>query len=349
MTRLLRPFLALAAVALALFAAGCGGGDSSNVPTGSVAVVNGTPIDRSELDVWVAQAKKSYKATKQQFPKVGTTEYQNLQTQLVAILVQREEFQQAARDLGITVTSKDIDKGVRDYIKQKFGGNRKQFEQALAAQDFPESFFRKTITVTVLSQKIFAAITKNVKVSTQDARAYYTQNLATYQQKASREVRHILVAKKKANGQVDYPKSKVFADQLYAQLKRGGDFAALAKKYSADTASAAQGGKYTAFKGQTVPEFDAAVFSLKTGEISRPVKTTYGYHIIQAISKVTPAKTTSFSKVENTIKQTLLSQKKRQAMYDWTQNLYKKYKGKVSYAAGFAPPDLPETTDTTTQ
>jgi parvulin-like peptidyl-prolyl isomerase len=79
------------------------------------------------------------------------------------------------------------------------------------------------------------------------------------------------------------------------------------------------------------------------------VKTTYGYHIIQAVSKITPGKTTPFSKVENTIKQTLLQQKKQTVMYDWSQKLDKKYKSKISYAAGFAPPDLPETTTTSTQ
>jgi parvulin-like peptidyl-prolyl isomerase len=339
--------LAALVAASALLAAGCGG--SSNVPSGSIAVVNGTEISRSELDGWLAQAKKSYRATKQEFPKVGTTEYQNLQTQYVAFLVQREEFQQAAKDLGVTVTAKDIDKGVRDYIKQKFGGNRKKFEQALETQDFPESLFRKTILVTVLYQKIFEQVTKDVKVTTKDAQSYYNQNLSTYEQKASREVRHILIAKKEANGQVDYAKSKAFADQLYTRLQRGADFAALAKKYSADTSSAVQGGKYTAFKGQTVPEFDQAAFSLGTGEISKPVKTTYGYHIIQALTKISPGKTTPFSQAEAAIKQTLLQQKKQQVMYDWTQKLYKKYKSKISYAAGFAPPDLPETTETATQ
>jgi foldase protein PrsA len=348
MTRLPRLVLAALVVAAALLAAGCGGG-SSNVPSGAIAVVNGTQISRTELDGWIDRAKKSYNATNQQFPKVGTTEYQNLQTEFVAALVQREEFQQAANDLGIKVSEKDIDKGISDYIKQKFGGSRKKFEQALKAQAFPESLFRKTILVTVLSQKIFEHVTKDVKVTTKDAQSYYNQNLSTYQQKSSREVRHILISKKKANGQVDYPKSKAFADQLENRLKSGADFAALAKKYSADTSSAAQGGKYTAFKGQTVPEFDAAVFSLSTGEISKPVKTTYGYHIIQALTKITPAKTTPFSKVENAIKQTLLQQKKQTVMYDWTQKLYKKYKSKITYAAGFEPPDIPETTATSTQ
>jgi foldase protein PrsA len=348
----MKPFRALIVllVALALVVSGCGGG-SAEVPSGAIAVVNGTDISRTEFDGWIAQAKKSYQATKRDFPKAGTPEYQQIQTYWVAFLVQAQEFEQAASDLGIEVSEKDVDKGVQDSIKQKFEGSRKKFENALKAQAFSESMYRKTIRVGVLGQKIYEKVTKDVDVSTKDAQQYYNQNLSTYQSPAKREVRHILIAKKDAKGAVDYPKSKKEADRIYAQLKAGGDFATLAKKYSADTQTAAVGGKYTALRGQTVPEFDKAVFELKTGEISKPVKTTYGYHVIQAISKITPQKTTPFSKVKNSIRTTLLQQKKQQVMYDWFQKLQKKYKSKISYAAGFAPPDIPDatSTDTTTQ
>jgi parvulin-like peptidyl-prolyl isomerase len=349
MTRPFSAALAVLAVALALVAAGCGGGGGADVPTGSIAVVNGTEISRSELDGWLAQAKKSYTATKQQFPKVGTTEYQNLQTTYVSFLVQRTEFQQAAQDLGITVTTKDIDKGVSDYIKQKFGGDRKKFQKALKAQAFPESLFRKTILVTVLSQKIFEKVTKDEKVSTKEAQAYYQQNLATkYHQPASRLVQYILIKKTKSNGTIDFTRSKTVASDVYGQLKSGASFAALAKKYSADKGSAQQGGKVTFQQGQTVPEFDKVAFQLDTGELGAPVKSsTYGYFIIKALNKTTPAKTSPFSREENDIKQTLLQQKKQTAMYDWVQNLNKKYKSKISYAAGYAPPDIPEQTTTT--
>ena len=338
------------AASLALLAAACGGG-GQDVPAGSVAVVNGTQISRSELDGWLAQAKKSYEAQKQQFPKVGTPEYQSIENQYVAYLVQKAEFEQAAKDLGIKVTEKDIDKGVSDYIKSKFGGSRKQFEKALQAQDFPEATFRQTIALSVLSQKIFDAVTKDTKVSQDEALAYYNQNLATtYQQKASRTVRYILVKKTKKNGQIDFPQSEKFALRLYRQLKAGADFGALAKKYSADKQAASQGGKVTFQQGQTVPEFEKAAFSLPTNELSTPVKsTTYGYFLIKPVAKVKPGRTTPFSKVKASIEASLLQQKKQQVMTEWAQNLQKKYKGKVSYATGFEPPALPSSTATSSQ
>ena len=102
-------------------------------------------------------------------------------------------------------------------------------------------------------------------------------------------MRHILISEKDANGQVDYAKSKAEADDVYAQLKNGADFEALVKKYSTDTGSKSNGGKYTANRGQSVPEFDEAAFKLKTNEISKPVKTQFGYHIIEPLADTSHA------------------------------------------------------------
>ena len=118
---------------------------------------------------------------------------------------------------------------------------------------------------------------------------------------------------------------KALADQLYAQLKSGANFATLAKKYSKDPGSASNGGKLTISKGQTVPAFDKTAFALKKGELSQPIHTQYGYHIIQALSAVKPAQTTSLSKVESSIKQQLEQQRKNDAMTKWVETKKKSY------------------------
>src|SRR5207247_862791 len=82
------------------------------------------------------------------------------------------------------------------------------------------------------------------------------------------------------------------------------------QKYSQDPGSKAQGGKLTISKGQTVPAFDLAAFTLPTHAISTPIHTTYGYHIIQPLSNVRPQKTTPLSAVKESIRQQLLQQKK---------------------------------------
>ena len=85
-------------------------------------------------------------------------------------------------------------------------------------------------------------------------------------------MRHILVNR------------KAKADELEAQLKNGGDFAALAKKYSTDTGSAVEGRQARrSRRARRSPTFDKVAFTLKTNELSTPVQTQYGWHIIQAL------------------------------------------------------------------
>jgi foldase protein PrsA len=162
-------------------------------------------------------------------------------------------------------------------------------------------------------------------VTDADVKTYYNAHKDTYSQKESRDVRHILV------------NSKKLADQLETQLKNGGDFAKLAKKYSKDPGSASQGGKLTVSKGQTVAPFDKVAFTLKTNEISTPVHTTYGWHIIQALSAVKPAKVTPLADVKTSIQQQLLQTKKTDAMTKWVDDLKKTYAKQISYQTGYAP------------
>jgi foldase protein PrsA len=175
-----------------------------------------------------------------------------------------------------------------------------------------------------------------VNVTDADIQKYYSDNKAQYQTPASRDVRHILVSSKKQ------------ADDLEHQLKSGGSFAALAKKYSKDTLSAVKGGKLTIEKGKTVPEFDKEAFSLKTNEISPPVHTQYGWHIIQALSAVKAAKTQPLKDVKPQIRQNLLQTKKTDAFQKWLDGVKKDFEKSVSYAAGYVP-SATTSTSTATQ
>jgi len=339
--------LAVFAAALGLVATGCGG--SGDVPSGTVAVVDGTEIASSELDALVAQAKAGYAARKQDFPKVGTPEYQGIQQQYVAFLVQKEQFEQAAEELGVEVTDADVAKTREQLVQDRFAGDEKKLSDALEEQGLTEEAFEETLRVSVLSDKIFKAVTKDVKVTDAEALQSYTENKTTYETTESRQVRHILLAEKDSNGQVDFAKSKAEADRVYAELQDGADFAALAKQNSADEASAADGGKYLANRGQSVAAFDKAAFDLETNEISRPVKTEFGYHLIQPLADATSAKVTPFEEVKESIKADLLQQKRSEVLTKWVEDLQKDYEGKVSYATGFAPPELPDTTQTVTE
>jgi parvulin-like peptidyl-prolyl isomerase len=134
---------------------------------------------------------------------------------------------------------------------------------------------------------------------------------------------------------------KALADRLYAELaaNNGKNFAALAKKYSKDPGSAAKGGKLTITRGQTVPPFDKTAFSLKTGQLSQPVKTQFGWHIIQALSPIKPPASTPLAKVKSSIQQQLEQQKKNELMTKWVDDTKKQFckPGKISFAAGYKP------------
>lgn len=326
---------ALALVALTLgVAAGCGGDEG--VPEGAVAVVDGTVVEQSDLDALMARAKKSYTAQKRDFPKAGSPDYQSLQGQAVAFLVQRVEYEQEAEKLGVEVTDKEVADRVAEVKKQYFGNDEAKFKKQLADQGYTVDTFEDDVRAQLLSEKLYEQVTGEVKVTDEEAEKYYAQNKAQYEVPESREVRHVLV------------KTKKQADDLYAQLKGGADFAALAKKYSQDPGSKDSGGKLTISKGQTVAEFDTTAFMLPVNALSRPVKTQYGYHLIEPLSAVKPGKTTPFAQVKESIKSQLSDTKRNEELTTWAADVKKEYEGKVTYAAGFEPPAAatePTTTD----
>ncbi len=315
-------------LAAALFVAGCGGGGGSaakTVPQDAVAVVGSSTITKAQFNNLMASAKSTYKARKTAFPKVGTPAYTSLRDQAVTYLVQESELEQKAKDLGITVTPKDVAARITQIKTQYFSGSETKYKAQLKAQGLTEAQLKDDLYAQILSEKLFNKVTADVKVTDAAVKKYYASNKSQYQTQESRTVRHILVSTKK------------LADQLETQLRNGGDFAALAKKYSKDTSSAKSGGKLTISKGQTVKPFEDAAFSLKVNEISAPVHSTYGWHIIQALGPVKPATTTPFASVKTQIRQSLLSTKKTSVMTTWVNKLKKTFEPTINYQSGFTP------------
>ncbi len=323
MTKRLFIALPVGLIAAALVA-GCGGGTRS-VPSNAVAVVGKDTITKVDFNFWLGTAQAAYKARKQTFPKAGTTQYKSIQDQVITYLIEQDELQQRAKDLGVSVTPKDVNARLAQIKVQYFGGSEKKYKAQLAAQGATEKQVEQQIFAQLLSEKIYNKVTGNVKVSDSDVKTYYNAHKSTYSQAATRDVRHILV------------NNRTLADQLETQLKGGADFAKLAKKYSKDPGSATKGGKLTISKGQTVPQFDKVAFSLATGKTSAPVHTQYGWHIIQALSAVKPAKTTPLASVKESIRQQLLQSKKTTTMTDWVSKLKTDFSKKTAYQTGYQP------------
>jgi parvulin-like peptidyl-prolyl isomerase len=329
--RLLLAVSTLALAALGLVA--CGGGEES-VPGDSIARVGDVEVPKAEFDALIGQARASYKAQKREFPKAGTPEYNTLKSQAVQFLVQRAQFEQKAEELGVEVSEADVEKRLKEIKKQYFGGSEKKYREQLQQQSLSDEQVKKDIRAQLVQEGLYKEVTGDVRVTEREIRAYYGKNKEQYGQPQSRDVRHILVPAKKQ------------AERLYRQLRAGGDFAALAKKHSKDPGSAAQGGKLTVAKGATVPAFDKTAFRLKRGELSRPVKTQYGWHLIEALSAVKAAKTTPFAQVKESIKQQLVQTEKNERMTKWVEDVKKEFADDTDYQIGYAPPTTAATTAT---
>lgn len=339
-------FIVLLSVAVALLATACGGGSKtggSNLPTGVIAEVKGKQITKAQLESVLDRARRGYKAQKRTFPKAGTSDYQQLVQSAVKFMVERIEYEQKADQLGVKIATADIDKRRTQIIKQYFGGKEKAYLAALKKQGSTDSDVRDDIRALLVQEGISKKVTAGISVTDDEVHAYYLQHPQLYSTPESRDVRHILV------------KSKTLADTIYSQLcgsaspciKAKSNFAALAKKYSTDPGSKNQGGKLTVTRGQTVPEFDKTAFQLKLNEISKPVKTQYGYHVIQALSNIHPRKATPFAQVKAAIKQQLLSTARNAKLQKFQDDLKKEYAQQVKYAAGYEPPATTSSTTST--
>jgi foldase protein PrsA len=322
------------ALAAAVLAAGCGS-DNKSVSANDVAVVGDRTISKQQFDALMQQACNSYESQKRQCPKPGTAEYAALRKQAMQFLVQRAEFDQKAEELGLKISDADVDKQLL-RIKVQYWGDKKKgtcdaaceqkYQNQIKKQGLTDEQVRDDVRASVVQNKIYQKVTSGVTVSDQDISDYYKKNKQQYVQPESRDVRHILV------------KKKALADRLYQELQNGGNFAALAKRWSQDPSSKDSGGKLTVSKGRQVPEFDKSAFALKVNEISHPVKTQYGWHVIQALTAIKKASTTPLSQVQSAIRQQLVGQKKQEAMNKWVTDTTKGFEKKTTYQIGYAPP-----------
>ena len=311
---------------LALVAAGCGGTSTARLGSDDAAIVGSQAITKEQFRSLMDRAKKNYDAQKRAFPKPGTAEYEQLKGQAVTFLIQRAEFAQEADAMGIKITDDKVNKRIEQLKKQYYGGSDARYQKTLKQQGLTDDQAKEEVRASLISEALFKNVTDKVSVSQKDIKAYYVSHKSQYVQPESRDVRHILVTK------------KALADTLWAKLKAGANFAALAKKYSKDPGSASNGGKLTISKGQTVAEFDKTAFDLKKGELSPPIHTQYGYHIIQALSAIKPAQSTPLSKVESSIKQQLEQQQKNEIMTKWVDRKKKDYcRSRIKYQVGYQP------------
>jgi peptidyl-prolyl cis-trans isomerase D len=158
-------------------------------------------------------------------------------------------------------------------------------------------------------------------VSDAEAQQYYQQHPQEFKVDDQARVRHILIKADAAGGAAADAAAKAKAQGILDQLHKGADFAKLARENSDDPGSKEQGGELGELKrGQTVPEFDAAAFSLPVGQISGLIHTKFGYHILEVEERQT-AHTKPFDEVKAQIIAKLTEQKQAAQQQAFAQQL----------------------------
>jgi parvulin-like peptidyl-prolyl isomerase len=313
-------------LSLAVLVSGCGGGGgAAETAADDVATVGDVHVSRARFDDTIARFRASMAAQKQKFPKEGTTEYEALKSQAMWLLVLEAAREREANKLGIEVTDQEIVARI-DALKkgEPFNGKEAKFQAELEKQGITEAELRQLYKAIIVSEKLTPHITEDLSVSDDAVHDYFVANKAQYA--PTREVQEILVGK-----------NEKLANQLYQQLKNGANFAKLAKKYSQDPGSKDQGGNFTARKGETVPNFDKTVFSMKTGELAKPFNTPeYGWFIVKALK---PIEKTTEKDVAEQIRQQLLAEQGNEAYTEWSSNLARKIctSDAISYQIGYTP------------
>lgn len=223
-------------------------------------------------------------------------------------LITKNLINQEVEKEKITVSSKEIDAELQELI-DSYGGEE-TFEQQLTSSGLTQDDIKEDIEVNLKIEKL---LEPQIEITEEEMQTYFDENKDSFAQTKQVKASHILVEDEET------------AKEVKEKLDNGEDFAELAKEYSTDTASAESGGDLGFFgEGSMVAEFEEAAFSMKVDEISDPVKSDYGYHIIK-VTDTQEAAEANFEKSKEEIKGILLDEKMTNEYPTWLEEKQKEY------------------------
>ena len=332
---------------LVLALAACGG-----VPGNGVAKVDDSVIKKSTFDHWIGVAALSSqtpgttggatvpdapkytkciaaKRIQQPKPTAGQPQqtdaqlkaacdqdFKSLQQQVMQFLISAQWIQGEASDLGIHVSDKDVQKEFQKQKKQSFP-KEADYQAFLKSSGMSQKDILLRVKLDLLSNKIRNKVTKGkTKVTEKQIAAYYAANQSRFGQPQRRDLLVVLT------------KTQAAANKAKAALASGQSFASVAKTYSIDSASKAQGGKLTVSKGQQEQALDTAVFAAKPGVVAGPVKTQFGYYVFK-VTKNTAGTQQSLDQARASIKSLLTTQNQQKALQAFVKKFQKKWKSRT--------------------
>lgn len=260
----------------------------SGGPSGSIATVNGTDVSRATFE----QRIESSPVAKQ----------------VLTQLVQSVLIDQYATDHHIDVPAADIDKKI-DELKGRYPAG--QFDKLVQAQGMTIDDVKKIVRQQIVLQK---AVDVDLKLSDSEIASYFAKNRELFNQPEQVHARHILV---------DSPAT---AAKVEADLKGGAKFEDEAAKYSKDPSTKDRGGDLGFFgRKQMVPAFESAAFSQPIGVVGQPVKSQFGYHIIEVLERKA-AVTASLANSKDAIRKQLMEKEEAERIPAFLQGLQEKAK-----------------------
>ncbi|HEV3471686.1 MAG TPA: peptidylprolyl isomerase [Actinomycetota bacterium] len=309
----------LASIAFILLA-GCGG-----LLAPAAAVVNDKKITTEEIQTAVDDFKASqeFKRLAEQGDEDAIT--REFEQSYLSQLIRRAVLEPKATELGISVTEEDVEEQLDD-IKAEFP-SESAFNEALKEQGLTLEQLRQLVRDRALEEKLRAEVTAAAAPDEAELRAYYENNLDDF---LETDTQHILVDERALATTISRqlrmaPKSEV--DDLFDRL---------AKKHSKDKSNKAIGGAlgYNP-PGSFVPAFEEAADALEVGEISAPVKTRFGWHVI----RVNDRRPRPFAQVEESIQVELGAPSDEEIWDGWVAEAYEAADVKVNPRYGEFNPE----------
>ena len=315
-------------LALALLA-GCG--SSGALPANVQARVGKTEITKAQFDTELAIFKGVFSG---QAPdeKTKPAEFKNFEAYVLDQMVTYEIAKQKASAYQVSVTDQEVQDHIAALKKSSFSDDQTKFDAALKASNLTLAQLETYTQQLLLIQKMYAMVTKAVTtVPDADVSAYYDAHKASFYQPETRAVRHILISVSAPSSSSSSASSTTTvapdaaqwaaalakAEKVRQDLVGGADWKTEAAQYSDDPGTKDKGGALGTFaKGKLVAAFDDAAFSLALNDLSQPIKTVYGYHIIQ-VTAINPGKQGTLADAKKSITTTLLGDAKKAVWNDW--------------------------------
>ena len=286
-----------------------------------VAVVNGTVITRTAYD---EELKRYEKQLAMSGKPADPAQLGSAKERVLEGLVDRELLKQEAQKQGIKADDRELEEQIA-LLKKRFPSEA-EFTKALSAMNLTEAQLRTQYKTDLIIKKLIdQQIATKVTVSDADTKAFYDANPELFKAPESVRASHILIQVDQNAGEADKAKARETITAIQKRLKKGEDFATVAKETS-QCPSSAKGGDLDYFaRGQMVGPFEDAAFKLKPGEMSGIVETQFGYHLIKVTDKK-DAGVIPYDEIKGKIAQHLKQQKVNQEVGQYIAGLKSKSK-----------------------